>query len=343
MSYFGPIWKSLKFNTGSATSQLGSSLNYRIRMDNSDLVYRNPRYKSVLVHIAKQLAMSTLEGELQKIMPKFRKKVYDDMKNAMRQKQHVIEEALIERRKIQSESWGKIITSDGKEIVAKNRYGQPVKEALMLYYTTTDTNTIQEMTYDETGNTKTTEIQTKDVCHIDLQPRVSMSSSKNVVMTPVQGRDYTRKELVSGGDLRFTVSGTIVSNDEYIYPTNAVQKLKQILQYNGIVNVNFFAFNQFNVDKIIVLDYSFGEVVCKNEQPYSFTCVAVEPDEDVRVLTDTISIIQEQLKGSELSGWYKFILENKLGQMLTTAVTNTATGLATQGAGMGLDKLAPNI
>ena len=40
-----------------------------------------------------------------------------------------------------------------------------------------------------------------EVLFIDLQPQVQTSSKNNIVMTTVQGRDHSRKEFVSGGDL----------------------------------------------------------------------------------------------------------------------------------------------
>ncbi|MEB3373831.1 hypothetical protein SFC43_13265 [Bacteroides sp. CR5/BHMF/2] len=36
------------------------------------------------------------------------------------------------------------------------------------------------------------------VTFVDLQPGVQVSSRNNIVLTTVQGRDYTRKEFVSG-------------------------------------------------------------------------------------------------------------------------------------------------
>ena len=45
----------------------------------------------------------------------------------------------------------------------------------------------------------------------DLQPVVQVSSKNNVLLTTVQGRDYTRKELVSGGDLEISINGKITS------------------------------------------------------------------------------------------------------------------------------------
>lgn len=342
MSFFGPVWSSLKFSSVSAGSQLVSSLNYRIQQDKSDLVYKNNRYKSVLVHTAKQLVMSELEGQLNQILPRFRRNTENELRETVLKQQEANRAKIIENGKIQAENWGTVDAEGGNKIIAKDRFGTAVPEALMVYYDDEESHQVEDISY-VGGKEVKTSYSTKTVCHIDLSPQVSMNSSKNIVMTQVQGRDYTRKELVSGGDLQFTVNGVIVGNEDGVYPDVAVKKFIQIMQYNGILNVNFMLFGQFNVNRIIVTNYSLGAVEMKNVQPYSFSCVAVEPDEDVKITKDTIGAINTALELSPMNKWYKFILETKLGEILSSAVMNTATSVATQGAGMGLDALAPNI
>lgn len=342
MSFFGPVWDSLKFSSKNAGSQFTSSLNYRIQTDNSDLVYKNNRYKSVLVHVAKQLVMSELEGQLNKILPRFRRNTEKELRETVLRQQNANRVSIIRNRESQMQNWGRITAEGNQTIIAKDKYGNFVREALMVYYDDDETHEVTDVRYID-GVASEHTYSTKTVCHIDLSPQVSMNSSKNIVMTQVQGRDYTRKELVSGGDLQFTVNGVIVGNEDGVYPDVAVKKFIQIMQYNGILNVNFMLFGQFNVNRIIVTNYSFGAVEMKNVQPYSFSCVAVEPDEDVKITKDTIGAINTALELSPMNKWYKFILETKLGEILTSAVMNTATSVTTQGAGMGLDALAPNI
>ena len=189
---------------------------------------------------------------------------------------------LIKNQEKQSEKWGQITAEGGHIIVAKNKYGDVIKESLILYYDAEEPHQVEDIKYVNGKATKET-YTSKTVCHIDLLPQISMNSTKNIVMTPVQGRDYTRKELVSGGDLQFTINGSIVSEENGIYPADAVKKFIQMMQYNGILNVNHMMLDQMNVTRVIVKDYSLGQQSYKNIQPYSITCVAVEPDEDVKV------------------------------------------------------------
>ena len=339
---YSNLWSNLKFNAASSTSKLANGLNWRIRKDTSPLVYKNNRYKSVVVHAAKQLLMSELQGELNKLIPKFKKHYEDSLREVVLKQQSANRQTLIKDQQTQAEKWGQVETSDGHTIIARDAYGTAVKEALMLYYEGEDTIRVIDNAATTNGG-KEQVFDTKTVCHIDLSPQVSVSSSKNIVMTQVQGRDYTRKELVSGGDLQFSVSGNIVSNEMGVYPTNAVKKFVKVMEYNGILKVNFMMFEPFGVTQVIVKNYSLGQQTYKNIQPYSFDCVAVETDDEIRVTTDTISVLNKELTLSPMNKWYKLILDNKLASMAANAVVNTATSSVENGVGAGLDAITTNI
>lgn len=347
MSYFGPVWSSLKFSTGKALLDFAGGYNQRLPYRSDNVTFKNVRHKSALVHIAKQLAMSTLEGELNLLVPRYRrfleKKLRDVVLEQQKNNQNFVQ--LIKDEQISNNEWGRVTTEEeGRTIQAVDRYGDPVPEALIIYIEDTETHAISKKTNDPvTGAVIETPDNTRVIDHIDLSPQISVNSSKNIVLTQVQGRDYTRKELVSGGDISFSVSGTIVSHNEGEYPESAVKKFIQIMQYNGIVHVKSMLFDQFNVDKIVIRDFSLSNPDYKNIQPYSFSCVAIEPDEDVKITQDTISILNRELQISPMSKWYKFILNSKWGDMATSAVVNTASSMATQAAGRGLDELLPNI
>lgn len=327
MSYFGPVWRSLKFSTGKALLDFGGSFNQRLPYRSDNVEYKNVRHKSA--------------------MPKYRrsleKKLRDVVLEQQKNNQNFVQ--LIKDEQISTNEWGKVTTEqEGRTLQALDRYGTPVPEALIMYIEDTETHTAISKTVDPvSGGTIETSMETKVIDHIDLSPQISVSSSKNIVMTQVQGRDYTRKELVSGGDISFSVTGSIVSHNEGEYPESAVKKFIQIMQYNGIVNVKSMLFDQFNVTRIVIKDFSLSNPEYKNIQPYSFSCVAIEPDEDVKITQDTISVINRELQTSPMSKWYKFILDSKWGDMATSAVMNTASNMVTQGAGRGLDELLPNI
>lgn len=347
MSFIGDIWGNVKFNAGKAAANAASSVSWAYTHSPAqEVIYKNNRaYKSVLVHVAKQLAMSEIEGQINKLFPKYQRYLEKTLRKTVLEQQKSNQVQLIRNRESQMKEWGRITADGGHTIIAKDKYGNAVPESLMLFYDG-DTDILVEDVKIVGDKQVKDSYTTKTICFIDINPDVAIQSSKNIVMTTVQGRDYTRKELVSGGDLNFTVTGEIVSNEEGVYPENDVKKFIQIMQYGGVVNVNHFQFKQFNVDKIIIKDFNMQNQEFKNIQPYTFTCVAVEPDEDVVVKSDTIAVINREIEVSPMSKWYKLILNNKYAEIVANAAASAASSTINAGvdaAGNGLDKLVDKI
>lgn len=337
----------MKFNAGKAAANAASSVSWAYTHSPAqEVIYRNNRaYKSVLVHVAKQLAMSEIEGQINKLFPKYQRYLEKTLRKTVLEQQKSNQVQLIRNRESQMKEWGRITADGGHTIIAKDKYGNAVPESLMLFYDG-DTDILVEDVKIVGDKQVKDSYTTKTICFIDINPDVAIQSSKNIVMTTVQGRDYTRKELVSGGDLNFTVTGEIVSNEEGVYPENDVKKFIQIMQYGGVVNVNHLQFKQFNVDKIIIKDFNMQNQEFKNIQPYTFTCVAVEPDEDVVVKSDTIAVINREIEVSPMSKWYKLILNNKYAEIVANAAASAVSSTVNAGvdaAGNGLDKLVDKI
>ena len=122
------------------------------------------------------------------------------------------------------------------------------------------------------------------VTFVDIHPQVQVSSKNNIVLTTVQGRDYTRKEFISGGDLEITINGKIVSRYPDIYPDGEVSKFLKLMQYKGVIECKNTILRQFKIERLIVQSYSLPNTDCRNVQPYSIACVAVEPSEAVEVI-----------------------------------------------------------
>lgn len=118
---------------------------------------------------------------------------------------------------------------------------------------------------------------------VDLQPSVQVSSKNNVVLTTVQGRDYTRKEFISGGDLEISINGKITSKYPDVYPEAEVSKFLKLMQFKGVIECDHTILRQFKIERLIVLNYSLPTSDCRNIQPYTLSCVAVEPSEAVEL------------------------------------------------------------
>ncbi len=75
---------------------------------------------------------------------------------------------------------------------------------------------------------------------------------------------------------------------------------------------------------------------------YSHTvsvCVAIEPDEEIKLVKDTIQELNQELVLSPMNKWYKLILNNKLAQIAADAVVNATIHAAVSGASLGMDEL----
>lgn len=331
-------WKSLIFNVGRTGENIAENISYRyLRKKDGNLVYINSKgYKNVAIHVSKQTIMQLIEQQANSLLPKYSQYLERRKRKSVLKQQSENYKVLIDKGEKIDQELGTIDVT-GHKIIAKDKYGNKQPKALMLYYDTGREIEVTDIEYQDGQNIETS-YKTSTICFIDLIASVSMQSCKNLILTTVQGRDFTRKELISGGDICFSVSGKIVGNDMEIYPENDVKKFIQIMQYGGIIKVNHFLFKQFNIEQVIIKDYNMGESDCRNTQPYSFTCVAVEPDEDVAITADTIGVLNNEISTSPTSFWYKLILNNKL-----TSITNTMTDNVIQGTAIGLDSLLPNI
>lgn len=340
-------WSTVGVSIGKATDNILSSRGFYTRFKeqkDGTLLYQSKRaYESVLVHTAKQIGFQLAEhyanmltdflatearyglqylfghkrvrNAVQQAISdseKRQQEIQQGRKDAakMRQKQEENLKSIIANREAVDKGLGKVTVEGGDTIFAINAYGTWVPEALMLYY-----DTKENIEYIEMQNGQESSIiNTKTLVFYDVTAQVSQTTSKNLVLTKVQGRDFTRKELVSGGDICFSISGAVNSNQPGVYPENEVKKLIQLCQYNGVVKVNHILFKQFGVTQVIIQDFKLGVQECKNEQPYTMSVVAVEPDEDVTVTKDTIQLINDVLAGSEMEGWYQTLLEEKKAQ-----------------------------
>lgn len=139
---------------------------------------------------------------------------------------------------------------------------------------------------------------------VDLQPMVQVSSKNNVVMTQVQGRDCSRKEYISGGDLEISISGKITSKYADVYPEAEVSKFLKLMQFKGVIDCENTVLRQFNIDKLIVLNYSLSATDCRNVQPYSLSCVAVEPSESIQLKLAAEEKVDVAIKHS--NKWIKY-------------------------------------
>ena len=148
------------------------------------------------------------------------------------------------------------------------------------------------------------------ITFVDLGPQVQVSSKNNILLTQVQGRDYTRKEFISGGDMEITINGKITSKYPDVYPEAEISKFIKLVQYKGVVECDNTVLRQFNISRLIIQGYSFPHTDCRNVQPYTLNCVAVEPSEAVELKIAEAEVVDTAIKHTnKWIKWVKFGVE----------------------------------
>lgn len=250
-----------------------------------------------------------------------------------------------------SKEYGKFpVDDDGKKafIYAVDHQGYRCRDALMMGIPLSDDKKItfsqeyrnEDLIADIRTGDKRSQVYTKNslskcdhLVFFDCTAIVSVDSSKNLVITQVQGRDYSRKELVSNGDINISVNGFITSAYPDVYPSEEVKKLRQILRYKGIVEVNNIILDGWDIDKIIIKDFNFPqEEGSKAVQRYSFTAVAVQPVKLSEVSADTINIIKQpfEVEKKPENKWAS-MLEQQLNRLKQAAGSLVDVGLSQGG------------
>jgi len=347
MSIFSNIWGSLVISTvrGGANALAGTSVTRPYHGPADPVQYRKHRtYKSKLIQEASRIAIAVAMNEINQLYPRYLKDLQKKKRAVTEASQRQNLKKLIENQKVLADAgYGKVDAGNGHSLYATDKYGNLVPTALMLHYTGEEdidsgqyyseplsidskqgSRTRKNADAVDSGDAKAKKLsatfKTKVVCHIDLVPQVSVSSSKNLILTPVQGRDFTRKELVSGGDMQFSISGEIASDQPGVYPTMAVQKFLKVMQYGGVLDVKHFMFNQMGITRVIIRDFNLGTPEYMNIQPYSFSCVAVEPDEEIQI-KDTITAIDTDLQyATPLSKWQRLLLDDQFSKITQNAI-----------------------
>lgn len=202
----------------------------------------------------------------------------------------------------------KVRTIDNKEgvIYALDDWGYISPDALMLGIETDTeievqqkfpshslfgTKTYNHETSSASDGSKINRLKTKTLVWYDTTALISISSDKNMVITPVQGRDFSRKELISNGDIKFNVTGQITSNKPDVYPTHDVQKFLKVMQYKGVVRVHNQLLSQFGITHIVIDNFSLNsQEGSKSVQRYSFSALGLQPETKPNITEDTIEI-----------------------------------------------------
>lgn len=326
IGFAGSAFSSTQFvsNLGSDAIKLGASagLNYLIR--GGQLKFTPPKgYENVLVYVAKRTLMQNMFARINNLYPAYVRQ----LENANTKLAYEINQGIWKQIVIDSNAVTENSLMNGKNDAKVQYMGKPAPEGLVIWVEDPSgiVKDIDIQTYwdkirglsseqaSEAKNMTKTILRVaayEDKVFFDLGALVNAQSANNVVLTQVQGRSYSRKELISGGDVNFNVSGVIASNYPDVYPHKEVSQFVTLMQHPGVLRVSNLMFKQFNVSQIVIKDFKLSPVKgCKNVQPYSFSCVGVEPDEEVAVIKDTVYKYNTSVAQMKKKGWAAKLLE----------------------------------
>lgn len=180
-------------------------------------------------------------------------------------------------------------------------------------------------------------VNTKTLVWYDTTALITINSDKNLIATQVQGRDYSRKELVSNGDIKFSVSGQITSGKPDIYPTEEIKKFIKVMQYKGIIKINNQVLDQFGISHIVITNFNISpQQGYKSLQQYTFSAIGLQPENEIAISEDTIEIIPQKVVPKEESNeseWMKMLNSHLDG------LKSMASDVFSQGAGLAAGML----
>lgn len=103
---------------------------------------------------------------------------------------------------------------------------------------------------------------------------------KNVVLTPISGRDGTVKEYINRSDYEITIHGIIVSPYANVFPKEEVTALRNLLDLPKALAVSSSFLQIFSVHSIVVMFARVGERMgSRNEVPFTINALEDKPIE----------------------------------------------------------------
>lgn len=262
-------------------------------------------------------------------------------------------EAGVKKKEAEEKIYGKMLVNDGKATVyALDDWGCICPDALMLGIKVdkpvrisqsfpnyrmgatvngTDSGTSIDVTGQiNASNSVLNNIGDSDtLVWYDTTALVTINSDKNIITTRVTGRDYSRKELVSNGDIKFSVSGQITSGRPDIYPSEEVQKFIKVMQYKGVVKINNQMLDQFGISHIVITDFSLSpREGYKAMQSYTFSAIGLQPEKELEIKEDTVTIIPQavMVDTTDDNAWLS-MLKNQLDGLKSMAGDLFSQGL----------------
>lgn len=116
---------------------------------------------------------------------------------------------------------------------------------------------------------------------------VTVTQSKNIIKTAVQGRNGTIKEYISDGDYTIKIDTVITSPYPLVFPTEELNYLNELLQIQNEIVIDSDFINLFNISYCVVESYDFNQVEgSRNKVNFTMTLISDYPVELELGITD---------------------------------------------------------
>jgi hypothetical protein len=112
----------------------------------------------------------------------------------------------------------------------------------------------------------------------------SVTQTKNIITTSIQGRNGTVKEYISDGDYKINIKG-VITNSNGKYPQTQIDKglstvndLFQMCQLNKALTVESWYLYQFCVYELVITDFEFPQLEGQySSQPFEINAISDTP------------------------------------------------------------------
>ena len=109
---------------------------------------------------------------------------------------------------------------------------------------------------------------------------IVVDQTKNIVKTPIQGRNGTVKEYISDGDYMVNIQGMIVSPYPLVFPKEELDLLIKFCLVGEQIPVTSFFLDMFGITDIVIETYKVSEKRgSRNEVPFEINASSDRPIE----------------------------------------------------------------
>jgi hypothetical protein len=116
---------------------------------------------------------------------------------------------------------------------------------------------------------------------------ITVTQPRNIVKTPIQGRNGTVKEYISDGDFEVNIKGVIISPYPIVYPEDDVKLFIELMGLPKQIPVASKFLQMFSITDLVIENYNIAEKLgSRNEVPFEISAVSDKAEEILLTLKE---------------------------------------------------------